>query len=266
MNSYQRSEEEDTICVSLAQAIESRDFVRIRQIIRANSVFLTRSRSPYETGAFSELDLFLSLSASRGDFEMLKLLVECGANIHTSEYPTHTEGVIYDVASFGSVDMARWLVSQGAVVNDEYNGQRWSGCLMVAAMDGRLEMVKYLIEQGALVNGIGGHEQTPLDRALPHERKIPLPTPAVIANSEPPKPFASNTRLSCWWIIDETEAWSEWTRPDGEKVRLLLIYPLYDEERLFEKEHGTRALMQRLVDADEARWIEIKRDSAVSDF
>ena len=67
---------------------------------------------------------------------------------------------------------------------------------------------------------------------------------AIIANDEPPEPFASNTQLSCLLLLASPQDWGRWQRPDGHDVVFYEVFPLYAEERDYEIAHDLPALLQ----------------------
>lgn len=79
----------------------------------------------------------------------------------------------------------------------------------------------------------------------PHQYDTWLGGPhAIIANDEPPKPFASNTHLSCLLLLASPQDWGRWQRPDGHDVVFYEVFPLYSEERDYEIAHDLPALLQ----------------------
>ena len=79
----------------------------------------------------------------------------------------------------------------------------------------------------------------------PHQYKTWLGGPhAIIANDEPPEPFADNTQLSCLLLLSSPQDWGRWCRSDGHDVVFYEVFPLYAEERDYELEHDLPALLQ----------------------
>lgn len=68
----------------------------------------------------------------------------------------------------------------------------------------------------------------------------------VFRNGEPPVPFASNTKLSCWLGIAGDLILDEYTRSDGTTVVFYALHPIYSEEANLEKRKGAVALIKLL--------------------
>jgi hypothetical protein len=66
----------------------------------------------------------------------------------------------------------------------------------------------------------------------------------VFANDEPPKPLAANTRLTCFLALTSDDDEGRMVRADGSQVVFYSLYPLYTEERDFEKTKGTIKLLE----------------------
>lgn len=84
----------------------------------------------------------LNYAVREGHFEIVKYLVEHGANIHArNNHPLH------DAALKGYFDIVKYLVSKGADIHS--NGEY---ALSISAYEGFYEQTKWLLEQGADVN------------------------------------------------------------------------------------------------------------------
>lgn len=66
----------------------------------------------------------------------------------------------------------------------------------------------------------------------------------VIANGEPPKPLAPYTKLSCLFLLAESGEFGRSTLPDGRRVVVYSIYPIFTEERDLERSKGTAHLLR----------------------
>lgn len=82
----------------------------------------------------------------RCDFELVKLLIENGADI----FDFDEEGVtIFDMAvTYDNLDMVRYMLETGYDVNSTKRRSRFSP-LMAAVCYGRVEMARFLLENGA---------------------------------------------------------------------------------------------------------------------
>lgn len=84
----------------------------------------------------------------------------------------------------------------------------------------------------------------------PHDNDTWLGGPhTIIANGEPPEPFAPNTKLSCLMLLANPSEFGRWTRPsDGAEVVFYDLFGLYTEERDLELREGLPALLDRFQD------------------
>ena len=97
-----------------------------------------------ERGANVDEDEALSLACENGHLNVVKYLVENGANIHVG-----IERPLRSACREGHLKVVKYLVEHGANIretNDEY-------ALVVAAEEGHLAVVQYLVEQGAHIQG-----------------------------------------------------------------------------------------------------------------
>lgn len=82
----------------------------------------------------------------RCDFELIKLLIDNGADI----FDFDEEGVtIFDMAvTYDNIDMVRYMLEMGYDINFTKRRSRFSP-LMAAVCYGRIEMARFLLENGA---------------------------------------------------------------------------------------------------------------------
>ena len=138
--------------------------------------------------SFHRIGLALEQAARRGNFEIVKWLVENGANVHYDK-----DSALIGASEQGHLDIAKFLLENGADINAQSgdalgraskNGHLemvkllvGSGAdihayddyaLRMAAGKGHLPVVKYLVEHGADVNVMGGE---PLIQAA-YNRKL----------------------------------------------------------------------------------------------
>jgi hypothetical protein len=194
--------QDKTIIPRMYQAVIAGDTAAVRDFLTHHVDYIK------EEGM---LQSFLQDAARRDNLEMVKLLVEFGADIHAPDGmgdPPAPEGVIYDAASGGAVNLVRWLLEQGAKINfqfPDYPGKSRCMPLTSAAGQGYLEVVKLLVEEGgADINALWA-SYTPLSHAImygkteveaylrskgalePHELQQPKPpaaTDALLAHIE----------------------------------------------------------------------------------
>ena len=81
----------------------------------------------------------------------------------------------------------------------------------------------------------------------PHDNDTWLGGPhTIIANGEPPEPFAPNTKMSCLMLLANPSKFGRWTRPtDGAEVVFYDLFGLYTEERDLELREGLPELLNR---------------------
>ena len=86
-------------------------------------------------------DYALRFSAGNGYLEIVKYLLEQGANLHLQR---EDEDALQMAAENGHLEIVKYLLEQGANLHAADNGAlRWT------ARNGHLEVVKHLLEQGA---------------------------------------------------------------------------------------------------------------------
>ena len=92
----------------------------------------------------------------------------------------------------------------------------------------------------------------------PHDNDTWLVGPhTIIANGEPPEPFAPNTKMSCLMLLANPSEFGRWTRPSvarsgdrpqQEEVVFYDVFGLYTEERDLELREGLPELLNRFQD------------------
>ncbi len=87
------------------------------------------------------LGQLLITAAEEGEFDILRMLVELGADIDES-------GAMDLAASEGQMEAVQWFLDRGARVDSIVNGLPKSFALEAAAEEGHLDIVKLLIERG----------------------------------------------------------------------------------------------------------------------
>ena len=85
-----------------------------------------------------ELNVMLYWAAGNGQLDIIKCLVENGADIHAWE-----DYALRCACSYGQLDMVKYLIEKGANIH-AYNDE----ALRYATGNGYLEIVEYLIEKG----------------------------------------------------------------------------------------------------------------------
>jgi ankyrin repeat protein len=103
----------------------------------------------------------LSLATKNGRLDMVKFLVDKGANLNYGSVNGTTPLML--AATNGHLDVVKFLVDKGADVNAK--DHKGGTPLMAAVCEGNLDMVKFLVEKGAEVNARGNDGETPLTLA-----------------------------------------------------------------------------------------------------
>jgi hypothetical protein len=108
--------------------------------------------------------------------------------------------------------------------------------------------IDWPIDQRSLEEGI---HRWPIDwmRTIarwPFENNTYLRRATIFANGNPPQPLSSATGMTCVMVVAGAGDWLTWERPDGETVEMMMLSPLYTEERDFERQYGMEELLKRL--------------------
>ncbi len=104
----------------------------------------------------------LHIAALSGSLEMVKYLVEHGAEINYKK--TFDQTALHMAAKSGSLKIFKYLVEHGADIKCKNSLDE--NALYVAASSGSLEIVKYLVEHGADINCKNSYYQTALHNAV----------------------------------------------------------------------------------------------------
>lgn len=84
---------------------------------------------------------------------------------------------------------------------------------------------------------------------------------AVIANGEPPEPLGENTEFTCVLLLTSDSELGQLTCSDGRQIVFYTLFPLYTEERDFERDHGTVELLQRFQQRGVSDVLELGREN-----
>jgi ankyrin repeat protein len=87
----------------------------------------------------------LILATWLGHVEVVRVLLESGADVHAADLNMHT--ALHTAAKHGRLELCGLLLDWGAAVNTE--GVSKLTALHLAAEDGHLSVVKFLVERGA---------------------------------------------------------------------------------------------------------------------
>ena len=94
----------------------------------------------------------LAMAAWRGETEIVKYLIEQGADVNLLLQTGHYGSAFAVAAWWGETETVKYLIEQGADVNLLLQAGDYGSALAAAAWRGKTETVKYLVKQGADVN------------------------------------------------------------------------------------------------------------------
>lgn len=111
----------------------------------------------------------LDLAALNGDLDMVKLLVENGANIEKkylgdvdhSRSDRHMP--LHKASKKGHLEVVKYLIDNKAIVHNANHNEKYNSPLHEAANGGHLEVVKYLIDNGANINALNDNGDKPIN-------------------------------------------------------------------------------------------------------
>jgi hypothetical protein len=86
---------------------------------------------------------------------------------------------------------------------------------------------------------------------------------AVVANGEPPEPLGPGTEMTCWLLLAQKDPLDRVTLKDGRNVVFYTMFAIHTDERDFEREHGTEALLKKFAEHDVNELIQPRRQSVV---
>lgn len=69
----------------------------------------------------------------------------------------------------------------------------------------------------------------------------------IVSNDDPPKPLGRGTKMTCWLLLARKEPLAEIQLSDAETVVFFSMLPIHTKERDFEREHGSRALLEKFA-------------------
>ena len=131
---------------------------RVQDLIKKNPE-LVKAYSP---------DGWSALHLSFGNLEIVKLLLDSGADINAVSKNGFSATPLQGAAAFKAMELARLLIARGANVN--CRGEEGVSPLHEAAGSGQIELAKLLLDHGANLNAKDDHGKTPLTIALEYKQ------------------------------------------------------------------------------------------------
>jgi ankyrin repeat protein len=131
---------------------------RVRELLKGNPE-LVKAYSP---------DGWTALHLSFGNLEIVKLLLDSGADINAVSKNGFSATPLQGAAAFKAIDLAQLLIVRGANVN--CRGEQGGSPLHEAAGNGQIEFARLLLDHGANVNAKDDNGKTPLTVALEYKQ------------------------------------------------------------------------------------------------
>ncbi len=85
----------------------------------------------------------------------------------------------------------------------------------------------------------------------------------IISSDEPPVPLGPSTKQTCLLLLADFDEWSPIRLEDGKVIHFYTVYPIFTEERDFEKKHGLVPLLERLKTEGHSTVVDVNRASVV---
>jgi hypothetical protein len=86
----------------------------------------------------------------------------------------------------------------------------------------------------------------------------------IIANGEPPEPLGPGVDFTCMLLLAQESELGQLETRDGRTIVFYTLFPLYTEERDFERESGTAELLQRFEQHGIADVVAVGRDNVAA--
>jgi Suppressor of fused protein (SUFU) len=81
----------------------------------------------------------------------------------------------------------------------------------------------------------------------------------TLVDEEPPKPLARGLNFTAWLLASLSSDVTVIHCKDGTRIQIYQLFPLYNEEYLYAREHGTEALMSLIVERKIETYIDLER-------
>ncbi len=155
----------DEIAELLATGMELNIF-EAAATARLDRVRALLDKNPELAKAYSP-DGWTALHLSVEKVDLLKLLIDRGADINAVSKNRFAATLLQGAAKFNAIDSARLLIERGANVNLRGEGR---APLHEAAGNGEIEFARLLIDHGAEINAKDSNGKTPLTIALENKQ------------------------------------------------------------------------------------------------
>lgn len=157
--------------------------INLSDINSAQDAVMRGANVNYEDSFSDNLDIRktrtpLSLAAFRGNYNIVKWLMEAGADIHSLSYASSGYTALFFAAQEGHFECLRELKESGGSMDADIEQGRFKTALLVATEndshmreEDRYSLLRYLVEQGSDVNARDEHGFTPLMNILDRNYK-----------------------------------------------------------------------------------------------
>jgi ankyrin repeat protein len=143
---------------NIFEAVATGRIARVQELLNKNPE-LVKAYSP---------DGWTALHLSFGNLEVVKFLLDKGADINAVSKNQFSASPLQGAAAFHKIDLARFLIDRGANVN--CCAAEGEGPLHEAAGSGQIELAKLLLDHGANINARDNKGNTPLTIALEYKQ------------------------------------------------------------------------------------------------
>ncbi|XP_074599788.1 death-associated protein kinase 1-like isoform X2 [Brevipalpus obovatus] len=150
------SQDENFVLAALFGAVEEGNLLGLQELLKSSKINISHANQHGETA--------LHIAAGLGQFEILKFLVEKGADIKSLD--SHGDSTIYWAARQGHSQIIRYLYEKGVDVDLKNKAEETA--VHVAARYGHAEAIEQLCKCGANISVVDGHGETALHIAVWH--------------------------------------------------------------------------------------------------
>ena len=131
----------------LAIAAANADLNILRILLRYGSPFNAPPKN------FRESATALQAAAKTGDLEVVKELLDNGADVNADAGPIIGRTALQAAAEEGDIELVKFLIGTGADINADPGLEMGVTCLQAAVGQGHVDLALFLLDSGAFVNG-----------------------------------------------------------------------------------------------------------------